>query len=230
MARSSYISQLPVYWNLWLSPVINSPKFQSLLRKLETSKEQIYPPIADIFTSYQISELHQIKVVILGQDPYHGANQAHGLSFSVKQGNTRPPSLRNIFKELESDLNVVPPTKSMGELTGWAHQGVFLLNAVLTVEGGKANSHQNLGWEEFTDATIQLISAHTKNTVFVLWGTYAQKKAKLIDTNHHLIIKSAHPSPLSAYRGFWGSKPFSQINKYLEKHNQTPIDWKIIEM
>ena len=176
---------------------------------------------------YQLCEPDKVKVVILGQDPYHGPNQAHGLSFSVQEGVPHPPSLRNIFKELESDLQITPPNKTFGDLSKWASQGVFLLNAVLSVENGKANSHQGLGWEEFTDATIKLISEQCKNTVFVLWGGYAQKKSRLIDSSKHLVLKDPHPSPLSAYRGFWGSKPFSKINNYLKETNQTPINWDI---
>lgn len=230
MIRSSYISQLPVSWSLLLSPVISTPNFQILLSKLESSNKIIHPPIKETFTAYQLSEVNKIKVVIIGQDPYHGFQQAHGLSFSVKKGTPHPPSLRNIFQELKSDLGICPPSKTMGELTQWAQQGVFLINAVLTVEDHKANSHQNLGWEEFTDATIQTISEKNNHVVFVLWGGYAQKKTALIDESKHLILKSAHPSPLSAYRGFWGSKPFSKINSYLVNTNQLPIDWEITDI
>lgn len=230
MIRSSYISQLPVSWSLLLSPVINTPDFQILLSKLASSNKIIHPPVKETFTAYQLSEVNNIKVVIIGQDPYHGFQQAHGLSFSVKKGNPHPPSLRNIFQELKSDLGIAPPPKTMGELTQWAQQGVFLLNAVLTVEDHQANSHQNLGWEEFTDATIQTISEKNSHVVFVLWGGYAQKKAVLIDESKHLILQSAHPSPLSAYRGFWGSKPFSKINSYLINTNQLPINWEITDI
>ena len=227
MSNTSCISYLPISWNLLLSPVIETHKFQNLLHHLAKTNKRVFPPQKEIFSMYEMCDPNNAKVVIIGQDPYHGPNQAHGLSFSVKSGIPHPPSLRNIFKELESDLGIAAPNKNWGDLNYWAKQGVFLLNTVLTVEQGNANSHQGLGWEEFTDATIRLISEQSENTVFLLWGGFAQKKSNLIDENKHLIIKAPHPSPLSAYRGFWGSKPFSKINAYLNKTNQTPIDWNI---
>ncbi len=168
-------------------------------------------------------EFHDVKVVILGQDPYHGVGQAHGLSFSVQDGIVFPPSLKNIFKELVDDIGCDYPTS--GNLTKWAEQGVLLLNTVLTVRAGEANSHREKGWEYFTDATIRAISENLENVVFILWGRPAQMKEKLIDTSKHFILKAPHPSPLSSYRGFFGSKPFSKTNEYLLEHGKTPIDW-----
>jgi uracil-DNA glycosylase len=164
-------------------------------------------------------------VVIIGQDPYHGPNQAHGLSFSVPAGVDLPPSLQNIFKEISADLGV--KMSRNGDLTRWAEQGVLLLNATLTVEQTQAGSHQNKGWEQFTDAAIAALNKHRENLVFVLWGSYAQKKGAFIDENKHLVLKSVHPSPLSAHRGFFGNRQFSSINTYLTSQGQTPIDWQL---
>ncbi|QZE13079.1 uracil-DNA glycosylase [Halosquirtibacter laminarini] len=183
----------------------------------------VYPPEKNLFEAFELTPLEQVKVVILGQDPYHGPNQAHGLCFSVNEGITLPPSLRNIFKERESDVGV--PYTTNGNLIHWAKQGVFMLNATLTVEASKAGSHQKKGWEVFTDSVIQTISQEKEHVVFILWGAYAQKKASLIDSQKHLILKAVHPSPLSAHRGFFGTKPFSQTNTFLESHQQTPIAW-----
>ena len=227
MALYNILDNLPTDWRTALNPIIKTDKFNLLLSEIKNSKSIIYPPTKDIFTAYISNPISQVKVVIIGQDPYHGQDQAHGLSFSVKQGNRQPPSLQNIFKELHSDLNMTPPDKLMGDLSSWAKQGVFLINSVLTVEKSSPNSHQALGWEEFTDYTIQLISKQQENVVFVLWGKFAQKKEALIDTSKHLIISSPHPSPFSARRGFFGSKPFSKINDYLKSTQQEPINWKI---
>jgi uracil-DNA glycosylase len=183
----------------------------------------IYPKPDALFKALNATPLDAVEVVILGQDPYHGPGQAHGLSFSVPAGTALPPSLRNIFKELAADLGVKPPPS--GYLGGWAEQGVLLLNAVLTVEGGAAGSHAGRGWERFTDKILAVLSREKTGLVFVLWGSYAQKKRALIDESKHLVLTSAHPSPLSAHRGFFGSRPFSQINAYLKATGQRPIDW-----
>lgn len=227
MTPKDLLSNLPLEWALLLSPVSNTEKFKNLDSFISKSKNPVFPPVSNVFAAYQDNLINQIKVVIVGQDPYHGPNQAHGLSFSVKKGNRQPPSLKNMFKELESDLGIAPPENFMGELTHWSKQGVFLINSVLTVEKGKPNSHKNIGWEEFTDLTIQLISENSQNVVFVLWGKFAQKKEGLINTEKHFILKSAHPSPFSARNGFFGSKPYSRINEFLNKTNQNEIDWQI---
>jgi uracil-DNA glycosylase len=183
----------------------------------------VFPPASKIFAAFDLCPFDKVKVVILGQDPYHGPNQAHGLSFSVPEGVPKPPSLINIYKELKNDLDIDPPKS--GNLMHWAEQGVFLLNAVLTVEESKPASHQGLGWQNFTDAVIKTISDKKEHVVFILWGSYAQKKSDLIDRSKHLIIMSAHPSPLSADRGFFGSKPFSKTNEYLKKNGLSEIKW-----
>ena len=229
MKGFSVINSIPSEWLAHLDKTIQDPKFEKLINWLNKTVETecVFPPVNEIFNAYNTNKVQDIKVVILGQDPYHGDNQAHGLSFSVKKGVRQPPSLKNIFKELESDLNIPIPDKFMGELTAWSKQGVFLLNAVLTVTKGLPNSHKKKGWEELTDATIKAISDHQKNVIFVLWGNYAKNKASLIDSNKHLIISSVHPSPFSARNGFFGSKPFSKINSYLKQTNQSPINWAI---
>lgn len=186
-------------------------------------KKTIYPPGEEVFNALNLCPFEKVKVVILGQDPYHGPKQAHGLSFSVKPPLPPPPSLKNIYKELQSDLGIHPP--SNGNLTRWAEQGVLLLNATLTVEKSKAGSHQGKGWEEFTDKVIHLINEKKQNVVFLLWGSYAQKKGTFIDQQKHLVLKAPHPSPLSAHRGFLGCKHFSKTNAYLKKHGLTPIKW-----
>ncbi|WP_345987334.1 uracil-DNA glycosylase [Sulfurimonas sp. HSL1-2] len=183
----------------------------------------IYPKGADIFAAYNLTPYENVKVVILGQDPYHGPNQAHGLAFSVQRGIAHPPSLQNIFKELRDDIGCDVPQN--GTLEAWAEQGVFLLNTVLTVRAGQAHSHKEQGWERFTDATIKALSDGREKLVFILWGRPAQMKASLIDASRHHIIVSPHPSPLSAYRGFFGSKPFSRTNAYLQSAGIAPIDW-----
>jgi uracil-DNA glycosylase len=182
----------------------------------------IYPCTANYFAALDLVEVEKIKVVILGQDPYHGENQAHGLCFSVAEGTPFPPSLRNIFKELKSDVGCEPQN---GDLSNWCRQGVLLLNSVLTVEKDKAASHQGKGWEQFTDKIISVVNEKTDNTVFILWGAYAQKKASFVDRNRHLVIEGPHPSPLSAHRGFFGSKPFSRTNEWLRSKGKAEIKW-----
>jgi len=191
--------------------------------KDEYQTQMVFPPGKDIFNAFNFCPLNQVKVVILGQDPYHGPGQAHGLSFSVQPGIPFPPSLLNIFKEIKTDLSIdMPPN---GDLTRWANQGVFLLNATLTVRAHEAGSHQGKGWEEFTDEVIRVIDRTQLNVVFMLWGNFAQKKSGLIDSSKHLILKAPHPSPLSSYRGFFGSKHFSIANEYLISVGKTPIAW-----
>lgn len=191
----------------------------------ERKSKTIYPAATDVFRAFAACPFEQVKVVILGQDPYHGEGQAHGLSFSVKRGVRPPPSLVNIFKELKSDVGVETPTH--GDLTRWAEQGVLLLNTVLTVEHGKAGSHHGKGWELLTDHVIDVLNSRKEHLVFILWGAPAQKKASRVDATRHLMLKSVHPSPLSSYRGFFGSKPFSQSNAYLQSMGKTPIDWNL---
>ena len=194
--------------------------------KSEYFSRRIYPPMHDIFNALKYTPYGEVKAVILGQDPYHGAGQAHGLCFSVKEGTPPPPSLKNIFKELYDDLGITEPR--CGELVGWARQGVLLLNTTLTVREGAPQSHKGKGWEILTDKIISLLSAREQPIVFILWGGNARAKKQLIDTTRHHIIESAHPSPLSAYAGFLGSKPFSRANAYLASHGTEPIDWSKI--
>jgi len=214
-------------WKEVLMPQFESDYFLKLKSFLaeEKKKHLIYPNGKNIFAIFDFVPFDKVKVVILGQDPYHGEGQAHGLSFSVPQGIKIPPSLQNIFKELKSDLNIEAPTS--GNLEKWAQQGVFLLNATLTVRANEAGSHQKKGWEQFTDSVIKCLSEKRENLVFILWGNYAQAKEKLIDTKKHYIIKSAHPSPLSAYNGFWESKPFSKTNTFLESKGLKTINWNL---
>jgi len=215
-------------WQELLSEEFDSAYFFELKRFLQEEKttQVVYPPGKLIFNAFDHTPVDNVKVVILGQDPYHGPGQAHGLCFSVNDGVAFPPSLQNIFKELEADLGVKPPT--LGNLTKWADQGVLLLNATLTVRAGQAGSHQGKGWERFTDAAIQKLSQRRKNLVFILWGRYAQNKESLIDkANGHLILKSAHPSPLSAYAGFFGCRHFSKANDFLASKGLTPIAWNL---
>ena len=199
-------------------------KLRQFLKEEKEAGHVIYPKNSDIFNAFNKTPFTELEVVILGQDPYHGATQAHGLSFSVQKGITPPPSLKNIYKELQTDIPgfVIPAT---GDLTHWAEQGVLLLNATLTVRAGTPGSHQKKGWEQFTDAVIKTISDKKEGIVFILWGSYAQAKAELIDQIKHYIIKSPHPSPFSADRGFFGSKPFSKTNVILMKEGKKPIDW-----
>jgi len=212
-------------WKTVLASEFQAPYFMALKTFLlsEKSAYQIYPKGNDIFAAYNLTAFDDVKVVILGQDPYHGPDQAHGLAFSVQRGIAHPPSLQNIFKELRDDLGCDVPMH--GTLEAWAKQGVFLLNTVLTVRAGEAHSHKDQGWERFTDATIKALSDGRDHLVFILWGRPAQLKASLIDTSRHYIIASPHPSPLSAYRGFFGSKPFSRANAYLDSVGLDAIDW-----
>jgi uracil-DNA glycosylase len=216
-------------WLEVLEEEFGKPYMAELKKFLKEEKEtgfKVYPKGSDIFNAFNTTPFEQVKVVILGQDPYHGEHQAHGLSFSVKKGIPPPRSLQNIYKELVTDIpGFTIPTH--GELTEWAKQGVLLLNATLTVRANTAGSHQKKGWEEFTDHVIKTISDQKKGIVFILWGAYAQAKTELIDQTKHYIIKSPHPSPFSADRGFFGSKPFSKTNEILIKQGKTPIDWQI---
>jgi len=212
-------------WKALLGDEFDKPYFKDLSEFVheEYKKSTVYPPAKFIFNALDSLPVDKVKVVILGQDPYHEPGQAHGLSFSVPDGTALPPSLQNIYKELESDLGIT--RKESGNLERWVKEGVLLLNATLTVRAHQAGSHQNKGWEQFTDAVIHHLAGSKENLVFILWGNYAQRKGAFIDTGKHLVIKSAHPSPLSAYNGFFGSKPFSKTNEYLESHGQKPIMW-----
>ncbi|MDR2151763.1 MAG: uracil-DNA glycosylase [Helicobacteraceae bacterium] len=192
---------------------------------VEKRSKTIYPRPSEWFKAFELTPFESVKAVILGQDPYHGANQAHGLAFSVQQGVAIPPSLINIYQELNDDLGLPPPNH--GNLTAWARNGVLLLNATLTVEANRAGSHQTKGWESFTDAAIAALSQYRQNLVFMLWGSYAAKKRALIDEQKHLILTAPHPSPLSAYRGFFGCKHFSRANSYLVERGIAPIDWRL---
>ena len=216
---------IPLNWLELLSDELDPICFETLNSELNKSLKtnQILPPIDQVFTIYHQLTLKQTKVLILGQDPYHGVGQAHGLSFSIENNIKLPPSLINIFKEIKEDLGIY---NSCGNLMKWVNQGVFLLNSVLTVEKGLPNSHQNIGWEKITDKTIDLISNHNEHIVFMLWGSKAQKKESLIDHEKHLILKTSHPSPLSCYRGFSGCKHFSKANAYLKQFHGTEINWK----
>ncbi|GJD17335.1 uracil-DNA glycosylase [Rivularia sp. IAM M-261] len=221
------ITKLPISWQVVLAEEFEKPYFKQLQEFLavERQTQTIYPPEEDVFSAFELTPYHDVKVLLLGQDPYHDENQAHGLCFSVKPGIKTPPSLVNMYKELKDDIGCDIP--STGYLVEWAKQGMLMLNAVLTVRAHTANSHKNKGWEKFTDAVISQVNQKSDPVVFVLWGGYAQKKLKLIDTTRHIIIQSAHPSPLSAHNGFFGSKPFSKINAALEACNKSPINWKI---
>lgn len=214
-------------WKELLIDEFNQDYFINLKKFLLEEKQNniIYPKGSDIFNAFNFTPFNKLKLVILGQDPYHGEGQAHGLCFSVPHGIKIPPSLVNIYKEMEGDLGIKSPQH--GNLEKWAKQGVFLLNATLTVRKNQAGSHQNKGWEIFTDKVISLISEKSENIVFLLWGSYAQKKSTLIDAKKHLILKSVHPSPLSAYRGFFGCKHFSKSNDFLISKNIEPIDWTL---
>ncbi|MBO0588781.1 uracil-DNA glycosylase [Sporosarcina sp. E16_8] len=212
-------------WDEVLNDEFEKPYYSKLREflKREYEEETIYPQLDDLWTAFKLTPFNEVKVVVLGQDPYHGPGQAHGLSFSVKPGVKIPPSLRNMFKELTSDIDC--PLPGGGTLTGWAEQGVLMLNTVLTVRDGQAHSHRKQGWETFTDEVIRLLSNRDEPIVFVLWGRHAQEKKKLIDLSRHAIIESVHPSPLSASRGFIGSRPYSKTNKILELWEETQIDW-----
>jgi uracil-DNA glycosylase len=213
-------------WKEVLTTEFEKPYFAELVSfiKKEYATQEIYPPAKDIFKAFNYCPFEHTNVIIIGQDPYHGVGQAHGLCFSVNEQVSIPPSLQNIFKEISTDLNITPyPT---GNLERWAQQGVLLLNATLTVRSNIAGSHQGKGWEIFTDSVIKNLSDKKNNLVFMLWGSYAQQKIKLIDTKKNCVLTSPHPSPLSAYRGFLGNKHFSLSNDYLTKHNLPPIDWR----
>ena len=214
-------------WDTVLKDEIKKEYFENLMNfiKKEYKTKTIYPKENEVFNAFRYTDFENIKVVILGQDPYHGPNQAEGLSFSVSDKVLKPPSLKNIFKELESDLSI--PFPEHNSLKPWAKQGVLLLNAVLTVEEHKPTSHKGMGWEIFTDSVIKMINEKEKPVVFILWGSYARDKKKLITNPNHLIIESAHPSPFSARNGFFGSKPFSKTNSFLKRNGIREIDWRI---
>jgi len=225
---SSSNIQLEAAWKEQLKDEFEKPYFSELRNFLKQEKQAgktIYPAGQNIFNAFNSTPFEKVKVVIIGQDPYHGPSQAHGLCFSVQEGIKPPPSLVNIFKELKSDIDgyTIP---QHGCLQKWADQGVFLMNAILTVEGNNPASHQKKGWEEFTNAAIQKLSSHRQGLVFMLWGAFAQQKAALIDDRKHFILKAAHPSPLSAYNGFFGCRHFSKANEILVSEGKTPIDWQ----
>ena len=216
--------------NDWLEPLkpeFAKPYYAKLYKTVmqEYRTRKVFPPPNDLFNAFALTPLHSVKAVILGQDPYHGEGQAHGLCFSVRPGVEIPPSLVNIYQELHDDLGCYIPDN--GYLTKWAEQGVLMLNTVLTVRAHQANSHRSIGWEEFTDAAIRVLNEQNRPIVFILWGTPAQRKAAMLNNPRHLILKAPHPSPLSAYRGFFGSRPFSRTNEFLVKNGIEPIDWQI---
>ena len=214
-------------WDEALAPLFADERYKKIREflKYEYSHYTVYPDMYDLYNCFRFTPLAELKAVILGQDPYHEPGQAHGLCFSVKAGVQLPPSLKNIYKEIYSDLGIKEP--DCGDLTKWAKEGVLLLNTTLTVREHRANSHAACGWAWFTDSVIKLLSDKTENTVFILWGGNARSKKPLIDRQKHLIIESAHPSPLSAYNGFFGSRPFSRCNDYLVAHGKQPIDWDL---
>ena len=215
-------------WKGPLAAEFSSPYMADLKAFLLEEKQagrRIFPKGAEYFRALDLTPLDEVRVVVLGQDPYHGEGQAHGLCFSVQPGVRIPPSLVNIYKEMQDDLDI-PPARH-GFLEHWAKQGVLLLNSVLTVEMGRAASHQGKGWERFTDAVIRAVNEQEKPVVFILWGSYAQKKAAFVDGKRHFVLRSPHPSPLSAHNGFFGTKPFSKANAFLEKHGRKPIDWQL---
>lgn len=214
-------------WLAPLTPEFAKPYYRELYKKVkeEYATHMIFPPSNEVFSAFELTPLADVKVVILGQDPYHNVGQAHGLCFSVKPDVEIPPSLVNIYKELHDDLGCYIPNN--GYLVKWAKQGVLMLNTVLTVRAHQANSHRGIGWEEFTNAAIRVLNEQDRPIVFILWGSPAQRKKEMLDNPKHLILEAPHPSPLSAYRGFFGSKPFSQTNAFLEKNGLTPIDWQI---
>lgn len=218
---------LPEDWRKTLADEFEKDYFQKLLAFVnkERQTKTIFPPESDVFNAFKYAPYKKVKVLLLGQDPYHGKGQAHGLAFSVKPGVTQPPSLKNMLREMADDIGGNMPNN--GCLIPWAEQGILLLNAVLTVEAGKANSHKGKGWEKFTDAVITKVNEKTDPVVFVLWGGYARKKVKLIDESRHTIIESAHPSPLSAHAGFFGSRPYSKINEALKSLGYDEIDWQL---
>jgi uracil-DNA glycosylase len=214
-------------WNPLLRGEFAKPYWQELQAYVrhERGRSTVYPPPDEVFAALHLTPYTDTKVLILGQDPYHGARQAHGLCFSVRRGVAIPPSLQNIYRELHDDLGIEPP--GHGDLTHWARQGVLLLNATLTVRAGNAGSHQGKGWEAFTDEVIRVVAAKPERVVFVLWGSMARRKRALVDGGHHAIVESAHPSPLSAHNGFFGSKPFSRANAALVDAGREPVDWRL---
>lgn len=214
-------------WMQALQGEFHKPYYKELYQfvRNEYNTTVVFPPADDIFNAFHLTPLHEVKVVIIGQDPYHNVGQAHGLCFSVKPDVDIPPSLVNIYQELHDDLGCYIPNN--GYLVKWAKQGVLMLNTVLTVRAHQANSHHGKGWEEFTDAAIRTLNEQDRPIVFILWGRPAQMKKSMLTNPHHLILEAPHPSPLSAYRGFFGSKPFSKANQFLEAHGETPIDWQI---
>lgn len=220
--------QLESGWKSALGAEFEKPYMQNLrlfLKDQMAAGKKVFPRGREFFAAFNSTPFAKTKVVILGQDPYHGPGQAHGLCFSVRPGIEIPPSLKNIYQELKTDLGIEPPDH--GFLQSWAAQGVLLLNATLSVQAGQAGSHQNRGWEEFTDQAIASLNREREHLVFILWGSYAQKKGRVIDRNRHLVLEAPHPSPLSAHRGFFGSRPFSQANAYLEKWGHQPVDWSL---
>lgn len=214
-------------WDLYLKEEYNKDYFKNIIQMVnkEYSEKECFPPKNEIFNAFRLTPYECVKVVIIGQDPYHGEHQAEGLSFSVKNNINRPPSLQNIFKELENDLGI--KVSNNNSLIPWAKEGVLLLNAVLTVEKSKPASHKSIGWERFTDETIKILNNKKEPIVFILWGNFARDKKKYITNNMHKVIESAHPSPFSAYNGFFGSKPFSKTNEYLKNNGIKPINWQI---
>ncbi|MFT7638939.1 MAG: uracil-DNA glycosylase [Pirellulaceae bacterium] len=230
IAAADFAADLPSCWDRWCREQFSEPYFGELVKfiKKERQTETVFPPSEDVFNAFRYTPLDEVRVVILGQDPYHDDDQAHGLCFSVRPEVKTPPSLANIYKELHADLGV--PIPSHGCLTSWAKQGILLLNTVLTVRAHQANSHRKKGWEVFTDAVISRVNEKTDSVVFVLWGKPAQKKRELIDETRHSVLESVHPSPLSARRGFFDSRPFSQINKILNDREFSEIDWSISDI
>ena len=218
---------IPAPWKPALARTVKEPWYAELAAFVDAERRahEVYPPHDEVYAALKLTPLDGVRALILGQDPYHGPGQAHGLAFSVRPGTPIPASLRNVFRELQADVGV--PTPRDGSLVPWARQGVLLLNAVLTVRAGAANSHKGRGWERFTDDVIRAVSAREQRVVFVLWGAYAQKKAALIDGGPHVVLKAAHPSPLAARNGFFGSRPFSRVNAALREAGVPPIDWRL---
>lgn len=237
LLQSNSRLRIDASWQMALKSEFEQPYMQQLsqfLRKEKRAGKEVYPSGDSIFSAFNLTPIEQVKVVVIGQDPYHGPGQAHGLCFSVLPGTRLPPSLLNIYQEINQDLEGLPGTgqsldKSRGCLTGWAKQGVLLLNSVLTVEKARAGSHQGKGWETFTDAVVKQLSQSRSGLVFLLWGSYAKKKGAVVDPNKHCVLTAPHPSPLSAHRGFLGCKHFSKTNDYLHGHGVSPIDWFAVE-
>ncbi len=225
---SDMVQVLPDSWERWLGAEFQAPYMQQLkafLAAEKAARKTIYPHSSDWFRAFELTPLDEVRVVILGQDPYHGPGQAHGLCFSVREGIKPPPSLVNIYKELAQDLGVTPVNH--GHLEAWARQGVLLLNTSLTVEEGNAGSHRGKGWETFTDRAIETVNAEAPPCVFLLWGSHARQKKALVDQERHLVLESPHPSPLSAHRGFFGNHHFSRANAFLAEHGRSPVDWQL---